>query len=85
MRRAPVLSIRDRPYPVNAGSALLGRGSWAAAHTRLGRCPKSPFFFMGFGANGPKKGAGCGVQPRSATFLRPPEEGSAKGGAESLR
>ncbi len=26
----------------------------------------NPFFIMGFGADGPKKRAGCGVQPRSA-------------------
>ena len=45
---------------------------------------QTPSFIVGFGADGPKK-RGCGVQPCSATFLRPPKRASAFRNRKLLR
>ncbi len=64
--KEPAKGFDYRPYPVNAGSApdwpcfrgLPPTPAWGDA--------PNPRIFMGFGADGPKKRAGCGVHPRSA-------------------
>ncbi len=35
------------PIRLTQGRRLMGRALWAATHTRLGRCPKTPFLYQG--------------------------------------
>ena len=55
-----------RPYPVNTGSAPDGPCFVGCRPHPLWAMPQTPLTLMGFGADGPKKRAGCGVHPRSA-------------------
>ena len=61
----PASNSRFRPYPVNAGSAPVGRAVWAAANTRLGRCRTSPSFYRVWGRLR-QEARGLRGQPRSA-------------------
>ncbi len=49
---------------------------WGLPPTSAWGDASNPLIFLGFGAGGPKKRVGRGVQPRPATFLRPPKRAS---------
>ena len=54
------------PIRLTQGRRLMGRALKGCRPYPLGAMPQTPLFIMGFGADGPKKRVGRGVQPRSA-------------------